>query len=525
MAATRKAPRISPSPMPGRPGWRVTFRNPVLRRVRTVGLDTRDEMDARGVCRDIEGLLSDPSLWQEPNSPRLRAYDPRAVRAVFGVEVETAEEDRAGRLSADDVGRLTARVFAVLEETRRSGADPHAAVEAFLDEYISRDRAELEDRNRGLETEVKGLRPEVEELRATVARLLRTRNAHVKTRIGEALREWRREYEQDRQRMTVVNAEHAVRSFIASLEGRDRARLGEIRGRHVDAWLQQLKGDAGQDLAPVTRSRRKAYLSSFLGWARRRYELVENPVEQAAPVAGAARAPEQIIALRRLEDFTTLLDGLRPWPYWRAWLAVAVLAGPRWAEQAWLRIEDVYLDEGYLRIATRAWAEGRRRGTKTGRERNVPLERTTLKQILAEHLARRRAEQRARGATPGQASPFFFPTILADNPSLPRRLSPPGLWSSDRNWTNAWQRVALVACGRAKDDAAAVALQASAKGRSLELSWPWSLKGREWRHSFGTALGMCGWNSLEISRVMGNSEHVCQRHYVAVACAGRRWPF
>jgi hypothetical protein len=94
--------------MPGRPGWRVTFRNPVLRRVRTVGLDTRDEMDARGVCRDIEGLLSDPSLWQEPNSPRLRAYDPRAVRAVFGVEVESAEEDRAGRLSADDVGRLTA---------------------------------------------------------------------------------------------------------------------------------------------------------------------------------------------------------------------------------------------------------------------------------------------------------------------------------------------------------------------------------------------------------------------------------
>lgn len=38
---------------------------------------------------------------------------------------------------------------------------------------------------------------------------------------------------------------------------------------------------------------------------------------------------------------------------------------------------------------------------------------------------------------------------------------------------------------------------------------------------------MCGWNSLEIARVMGNSEDVAKRHYVAATAAGqgKRWGF
>lgn len=49
----------------------------------------------------------------------------------------------------------------------------------------------------------------------------------------------------------------------------------------------------------------------------------------------------------------------------------------------------------------------------------------------------------------------------------------------------------------------------------------------EWRHSFSTALGMSGFSSLEIARLMENSAAIAERHYVAIRTqdAGNRWPF
>ncbi len=70
----------------------------------------------------------------------------------------------------------------------------------------------------------------------------------------------------------------------------------------------------------MTKAKNKRYLSTFFSWAFRKYDLSENPIAKALPVAGVDRNPENILAIRSHESLVEFLDALKPWPYWRAWL-------------------------------------------------------------------------------------------------------------------------------------------------------------------------------------------------------------
>jgi len=351
-----------------------------------------------------------------------------------------------------------------------------------------RARVAAEQRALRLEREKQDLQVELEHYR-------RLTNRHITMSLGDAAAAFRAAYPQGHEARTARRVAAAVNSFVAAA-GPER-NLGKVAARDIDGWLRAYRNQHdGTEVGPVTRSRLRAYLSIFFSWATREYDLAENPIRKTAPIAGARHRPENIRAIRRLTDLRALLDALSEWPYWRAWVATAVLAGPRWSEQAWLKIDDVFLEEGYLRITSRA-SGPRLAGTKTGRERNVPLEKTVLLPILREHLRQHDG-----------AHPWVFPS-LREAP-WPRKKTPPGLWSGSSAFLDAWKPVARAAREKA--------------GGSGEC---WEYGPAEWRHTFGTALGMCGFSSLEISRLMGNSPQIAERHYISVQAedAGRRWPF
>lgn len=499
---------------------RVSFRCPHRGAVINGRLGTKDPLQAARIFRDLTFLRDHAAPFRLPQSEILLRH-PRAVEIFFGPASEQAGwlDGGVGEGLEADAVRFAGAVFAeTLGRARLTQAQQEAFAEAlvrFAEQASADGRAELED----LRAKVAALAPALEDAQTRVAELERARNIHVRTTVGEAFDGWLAEYRPTHSAMTVSNAVHAIERFLATIPKARGARLGDLRPEHVAAWLRDMKPERplkGRDtIAPATKVARRAYLRSFLTWCCWHHGLAENVAAGGPPIMGAARTPEHIVAIRRREDLTELLDALKPAPYWRAWVAVACLAGPRWGEQARLKVEDVYLDDGYFRVAT--LTGGRRpKGTKTGKERNVPIERTVLRPILKAHLEARVKERKKKGATAGERSAWLFPTTVPDNPYMPRMKAPPGQWSHNRTWVRAWEAAADVCSGRA--------------GEEPEGGWPerpeyWAHGPVEWRHTFGTVLGMCGWTSLEIARVMGNSETIASRHYVAATSAGKRWGF
>ncbi|MCK6471523.1 MAG: tyrosine-type recombinase/integrase [Planctomycetes bacterium] len=525
---TPKGKKVTIRPGKVRPGlhnFPVTFRNPLKAKIVSGSLGTSNEDEAWAICRDLERLCLNEDLWHDPESPRLVAYKPRAVELFFGKdsrEAAGAQARAADTFTDKEGGDFFREIGGGLSHLGLKGRDARRAAEWFVG-YVAELRTRWEEPLRKRideqENKLKALEPEVEELRLRNRELAKQRNVNLRITAGEAFDTWVEVYAQGRAAMTATNARQAVSSFVAALPKGRKTKLADIEGPAVAAWQDNMrgvkKGKAGELLKPGTIQARTAYLSAFFTWCRSRLGYVGNPLAELPAVAGAQRSPESIVAIRRREDLKAFLDALAPEPYWQAWAAVACLGGPRYSEQVRLRIEDVYLEDGYFRVAT--LTGGRRaRGTKTGRERNVPIERTVLLPILKVHLERRQAERRKRGGTAGECSEWLFPTIVPDNPYLPREKAPPGQWSHNRTWTRAWEACADACTGRVGEE--------PKKGWKARPAY-WEFGPAEWRHTFGTVLGMCGWASLEISRVMGNSEDVAKRHYVGATAAGSRWSY
>lgn len=501
---------------------RVSFRCPHRGVVVNGRLGTKDPIRAARICRDLTFFRDAPAPFALAKSELVLRH-PRAVEIFFG-----ASSRQAGWVSglepegqSPDVYVFMGALLNEVAEDLQLDEDGQGRLANSIVRFADAARADLQAEVEDLRAKVAALAPELDDANARVTELERARNIHVRTTVGEAFDGWLAEYRPTHSAMTVSNAVHAIEGFVASVPKARGARLGDLRPEHVAAWLRDMKPERplkGRDtIAPATKVARRAYLRSFLTWCCWHHGLSENVAASGPPIMGAARTPEHIVAIRRREDISKLLEDLAPQPYWRAWVAVACLAGPRWGEQARLKLEDVYLDDGYFRVAT--LTGGRRpKGTKTGKERNVPIERTVLRPILKAHLEVRAKERKKKGATPGERSAWLFPTIVPDNPYMPRVKAPPGQWSHNRTWVRAWEAATDVCTGRA--------------GEEPEGGWPeraayWSYGPAQWRHTFGTVLGMCGWGSLEIARVMGNSEDVAKRHYVAATAQGqsKRWGF
>lgn len=514
--------RVTAKPVPNKPGFRCTFRHPASQKISSFGLGTQDKTEADAICLDVATIFddkSDPPLLSDVKSPRLLAYKPRAVDIVFGAGTfeRLLKRENKPVLDDADVGTLSGRIATVLGI--RADAEKIRRLDNVFAEYESKRYSVLQKQFQQLENVVKVLKPRNEWLETELERAHRARNEHVKVTIGVAVEEWKKAYVQGRASVTYKKGVQSVESFRDSLDRKSDFKLARIRSREIDDWLASL-----ESIGPVTKRNYRAYLSSFFSWALRKYDLAENPIDRTTPLAGVARNPEHIVAIRRLHDLQAFIDSLEPYPYWQAWCAVACFAGPRYSEQAWLKLDDVYLDDGYIRIASRA--SGKRIiGTKTGRERNIPIEQTVLKDILAAHLKRRQAERKLKLGTTAQLSHWLFPSAVPENKNRPREKSEPGMWSHGRCFLSAWQQTVRKAAkfdaGELKGDAEETAFRVWLESQPAY----WSFGPSEWRHTYGTILGQCGWSSLEISRAMGNSPAIAERHYIAVGKGGHRWPF
>jgi integrase len=514
--------KITPKPLPGQPGFKCTFRHPDTKKVSSYGLATQDQTEAEAVCNDIVLLFAHTPRIPK-GSPALLAYKPRAVEVVYGKDAsgEVLKLKEKAVLKPEEIGTLSARIIAAMTRTAK-GKQQHT-LDQILKEYESQRYKELNKQFEEAETRLKVLEPKAAEQENYIAELRREYNVHVSITVDAACKLWQ-QTDDFKALATKTRKEvmYAVEGFIKSLPDSKKFKLAELRANHITDWLNKLKKKDGKtDLSVVTKAKMKRYLSVFIGAAYSDHDLSENPMDKTKPIKGAALGREEITAITQIDQFTEMLDAVKAVDsYWHTLLATAVLAGPRYAELCWMKIEHVNLEGNYIRIATREGIAGETRGTKTGKERSIPIETTILRELLENHVARRLKEQNKKGANEALQSPYLFPSTIGGNLFKPRTLTPKGVWSDNGIFLDEWRAV--------RDNARAKLLaQYKSPKKKAEISSRkyWDFGPREWRHCAGTAMGHAGNDTGRVAAWLGNSEDVCRRHYKRPSTTGMLWPF
>ena len=483
------------------PTYYTTWTHPKTGKRNTHSLQETEENEAIQVYVDLRRLIETPAYWDlMPEDPQMEALRDRAVELFFGRPRQKLESSLEITIGPSAIGGKGRQFYA----QKRGLRQPHRRIEVDFKEMddLRQQKAESDRQRLRVEREYAELEQEAKQLR-------RKLNQHCKETLGKAVEKFERYYPDGH------SPSDALRVIAIAKDFKEKTGteypLGEVSAKHVNDWLGSLKrkelkrkkpiralqirqdlhgkGKLSEPLAPPTKAKYKRYASVFLTWAYKTYDLSENPMDKTIDVPGVARYPENIIAIRRFEQLEGLLDGLEKRPYWHAWVAVAILAGPRWAEQAWLKVDDVYLDSHYLRIATRK--SGKRPiGTKTGRERNVPLEGEILFSILKRYLADH-----------PRNSPWLFPRLEKETGK-----PADGRWSSSSNFRKQWKEVRIAAAN-----------EATVKGDF------WMYGPREWRHCAATAMGHSGCTEIQVSQWSDNSPDMVRRHYMAPVGA-QTWP-
>ncbi len=469
-----KRQTISPYQSAKRPGYCTTFLHPRKQKRLNRSLGTTDLSEAKEICLHLERLCDNPDWWNEEHPAALTLH-PKAYELFF----EKSRPKIDGTIAGHEYG------IEMIETMPGGQKFSWGAIHCEELADARRDNGVLQNRVQQLMHDNELLRRENTDLR-------RAANKHVTVTLEEAFEQWKKYYPNGRNPHTVTEAKSAVGSFRDFVS--PGILLSMIKAGNIDEWLSSYKNAVtGGDVSPVTKRRVRAYVSTFFSWAVRNYDLAENPLHKTGHIPGLARNPENIKAIRRPEELKLLIESLKCHTYWQAYVALGCLAGPRFSEQIHLRVKDVYLDNGYIRIASRS--SGRKvTGTKTGRERNIPIETTTLAPILKKYLA-----------SHDRVHEWLFPQTVEE---LKRTATPPGQWSGTTRFLDSLRPILEKA-------------RKSVKGTGDF----WEYGPAEYRHCFGTALGHSGFSGYEISSLMGNSEDVAKRHYVAAFSGGKRWPF
>lgn len=526
-------------------GFVVYFRNPLRRgKTVTVGLGTRDEIIARSICRDAVLIFNNEDVLLHPTPEKIVGYDPLAVKMVFGEEMAARLLEKADAIQ-QPIGREEAsQIWQAVEmmghDSRRilRRGEPDETVKPwsiYLRKvgYSPKNYEMLIGLCERQRKELVVTRDENTRLRAELEKLTKKHNVNIKTTIAEAFKEFQEHYKADHADQTYRENVSFIAAFIQFLPEVGQTRLGTIDTGDIDRWVDSLKGENGQMLRPRTKRNRRNGVSTFFSFAISRFGLGDNPLSRCRPIAGVTRQMNEIRAIDRQADLSALFKALENESYWKAWVMFAIFAGPRFSEQKHCKLSDVYIgdDGNYVKLKAR----------KTGRIRNVPIERTALLPVLKAHFARRKFERDHPEATENEKSEWLFPAIV---PSGKKVKSLPGTWSSNFlfNWAKAVARVGskparLEATAYIKARRAEAMARKKAKQAGIEYEpqkvpvWKcgdfWEFGPREWRHSFGTALAHCGFSALEISYQMDNSPKVAQTHYIKSSSQGsdKRWPF
>jgi integrase len=452
--------------------WIATFKHPIagktvcntLKKVRTA-------YDAERCKVDLEKLCNDATFHDDPPVLRLLPLHKAAVNLFYQYAIKTLPANWD-----DDIFRRAVDERIAETQSKMDAGEPvnwQKLVEDYSRMYSDEQR---------LRVKAEAEASEVPHLREEISRLRLLLNVDVKDTLLQAAAKFEHAYTVSGVApRTAKEAVTAVNQFVQILG--EQKLVGRVTTADVDQYLRDVKGEDGTPLAPVTKATRRSMVSRFWSWAKKYYGLASNPMLDADPVKGVARSMS-VTAITDLTELQALLcafDG-----YWKAWVHVACLAGLRFSEQVWLRTCDVDIKVGLVYVRNHKY-----HSVKTGRERKVPIERTTLLPLLTAYLQTHKGE-------------WLFPMPAEIERRKRDDGKPVDVWSHNSNW---------------RDHFDAQVNKVKTQGEF------WDYGPAEWRHTFGTLLANCGHNALQISRLMGNSPAVADKFYVAEIHHSAHWPY
>jgi integrase len=175
-----------------------------------------------------------------------------------------------------------------------------------------------------------------------------------------------------------------LRKFLDFCEAQGVKRLSKVTPLLMDAYRAERK----KTCSPPTIAMEAMTIKRLLRWCASRRLIPINPLaDYRIPKVISKKRPSPT-----LEHVQAILSGSRP--RLRRILATLAFAGPRIGEVRNLRIEDVDLTGGWIRVESREGAE-----TKTHRSRKVPIH-PVLRELLEEEQS---------------TGPWFFRTAQSGN--------------------------------------------------------------------------------------------------------------
>ena len=241
----------------------------------------------------------------------------------------------------------------------------------------------------------------------------------------------------------------------------DAACFEAITTAHLAGFISTHTRTRG--LAPKTANRYREIIVRLFNWAMQQYGIRMPADRNPAAAVDRYKEPAPQIRFLTLAQIDEQLSALAGDPQLQTMVAVLIYAGLRRAELLWLTRDDVKLppdQPGLIHIRAKT-VNGQSWQPKTRSNRAVPVS-TTLRPYLDAHTPR------------PSLGGWYFP-------------SPKG---------TRWEEDNFSADLRAANGQAGLA---------------WTCL--HFRHTFGTHLAQTGVSLYKISTLMGNSPHVCMRHY------------
>ncbi len=514
-------------------GFIVKFRHPILKKPVSYGLGTQDETVAHEICNDAVRLLENPNL----KDTDLTGYSAKAVQIAYGDQKASEFKDTSlalqKPLSTEDVQEIKKRVKLVEDwQTilQTSGAEDvdnfkELGLQKLLVDFNPKNHSLLLGLAKSQGRKIAEMQDEIKSLKIELQKFRQINNAHADVTILQAFEAFKKVYNgADR---TKKENYRWIEHFIESLQDKGSTKISTVFKSDVKKWLEAMG-----KLSEQTLKNRRNSVSTFFSDAINRYELFSNPVSGLK--TNGTKRDKSIIAIDRISELQSLIKSLEGNLYWQCWVALACLMGPRWKEQATIKIQDVLLGTEGNQVKLI--------GKKTRHNRLAKIEKTTLLPILTKFLELRVKQQKSSNVSPEEKSDYLFYSLAKRNPKKDSKLC--GLWRSSNSWWLKWAKcvseygsneaklVASAYISTRKDDLRQMKEQRS-KGLKVKTSkvpkWTttdqWNFGPREWRHTAGTAMANCGLTAIDISRQLGNSAVVAENHYISRTSQDKVWPF
>ena len=462
-------------------------------------LGTRDQTEAKTIALELETILNDRVLRTLKNGdPSLEPFHPTAQRLFLGEKYVP----KKGTVRISEKAVIETRLDFIRARRLIEAGTPVSEVntpppsEIEVPELTAANSriAVLEKALKASEAKAEGSEKERLEYRQRL-------NLHCKVTLTEALESFEAHYKNGHTLHTVRQVMRVNRSCAARI-GNEKL-LGEVTGAAISEFVQSYRDKKHKAVGPKSQRKMLRYISVFWSWAVVQHQLAMNPIQHTHAIAGA-NVQKEIVAFKSFREVQTVLKALKPFPYWHAWVAVAIFVGPRWSEQCRMKLSDVKADLSTITIAA----------TKTGRIRQTPIEQDVLKTILKAYLK----NHPDKSAAPDEKSGLLFPSVVAGHGKKSHH------WTSTtwhKHFFGGWNPIKdkngkLVAEGKIVEGV----IEKASKGDEA----PYMKFGPdEWRHCAGTAMGHAGLSSLQISQYLGNSEKIAREFYIGPV-QPQKWP-